>query len=169
MRRLALIALLVPAAASADPLTITKSVTIVSDPVGNLTPRSIPGAVADYRTRATNPLANLLKPVTGIRLEEPLAAKLILYVGDLAGAGKGPVEFADGALLGLGSSNLTYGYVSLAAAGDALEFSDGTGWGYRPVPDAAGYDANVRAIRVTVSGTFATNTAFQLRYRAKIR
>ncbi|KQT31313.1 hypothetical protein ASG29_15245 [Sphingomonas sp. Leaf412] len=172
MRRLlAIAALLAPAAAAADPLTVTKTVSVVSDPLGNANPRSIPGAAADYRTRATNPLANIFKPVTGIRLEEPLAANLILYVGDLAGAGKGPVEFLDGSLLGLGlgSSTLSYGYVALTAAGDALEFSDGTGWGYQPVADAAGYDAKVRSVRVTLSGTFATNTSFQLRYRAKIR
>ena len=170
-RALLLLLAAIPGVATADPLTVTKTVTAVADPLGNLFPRSIPGSTADYRTRATNPSANALVPVRNVRLEEPLAANLILYVGDLAGAGKGPVEFADGSLLGLGlaGSGLTYNYVALTAEGDALEFSDGSSWGYQPVPDAAGYDARVRAIRVTLGGTFASGTTFQLRYRVKIR
>ena len=165
------ILLALPATAAADPLTITKTVTVVSDPLGNALPRSLPGSVVDYRTRATNPLANALKTVAGVKLEEPLPANTVLYVGDLAGAGKGPVEFADGNLLGTGllSSGLTYSYSSLAAPGDGLEFSDGTSWSYVPVPDAAGYDARIRAVRVTLGASFAATASFQLRYRVKIR
>lgn len=166
-----LLALAMPAVAGADPLTITKTVTIVSDPLGNAFPRSLPGSIVDYRTRATNPLANSLKTVTGIKLEEPLPADTILYVRDLAGAGKGPVEFADGSLLGTGllSSGLTYSFVSLSATNDGLEFYDGNSWSYVPVPDAAGFDARVRAIRVTLGSSFAATASFQLRFRAKIR
>ena len=172
MRRLLLpLALLAPAGATADPLTIAKTVTVVSDPLGNAFPRSLPGSVVDYRTRATNPIGNALKTVTGIKLEEPLPADTILYVRDLAGAGKGPVEFADGSLLGTGllSSGLTYAYVSLSSTTDGLEFSDGTNWSYVPVPDADGYDARVRAVRVTLGSSFASTTSFQLRFRVKIR
>lgn len=170
-RALPLLLALVPAAAAADPLTITKSATVVSDPLGNANPRSLPGAVVDYKTLASNPIGNLGRPVRNLQLVEPLATNVVLYVGDLAGAGKGPVEFADGSLLGTGllASGLTYTYTALASASDGLEFFDGTTWSYQPVPDADGYDARVRAVRVTLGATFATNTSFQLRYRVKIR
>ena len=171
MLPVALTAMLAGAPAAADPLVLTKSVTTVSDPLGNAVPRALPGSVADYRTLASNPLANLARPVRSVGLVEPLPANVILYVRDLAGAGKGPIEFADGSLLGTGlvSSGLSLSYSAAAPAGDGLEFSDGSSWSYQPVADALGYDARVRAIRLTLSGTFATNTSFQLRYRVRIR
>lgn len=167
----ALAAMLAVAPAAADPLALTKSATTVSDPLGNTVPRALPGSVTDYRTLVNNPLANLARPVRSVVLVEPLPATVILYVRDLAGAGKGPVEFADGSLLGTGlaSSGLSLSYSAAAPAGDGVEFFDGASWTYQPVPDANGYDARVRAIRLTLSGTFATNTSFQLRYRVRIR
>ena len=42
----------------------------------------------------------------------------------------------------------------------------------RPVQaasDAAGYDARIRAVRVTLGASFAATASFQLRYRVKIR
>ena len=59
MLPVALTAMLAGAPAAADPLVLTKSVTTVSDPLGNAVPRALPGSVADYRTLASNPLANL--------------------------------------------------------------------------------------------------------------
>ncbi|MDP1027355.1 hypothetical protein Q5H91_09030 [Sphingomonas sp. KR1UV-12] len=171
MRRLLLpAALLAATPATAAPLTITKTVTMVSDPLGNLLPRSLPGSVADYRTRAENPTANLLKPVGDIVLLEELPANVDLRVADL-NAGKGPVEFSDGSLLGTGlaASGLTYAFTALASTTDGLEFYNGTSWAYQPVADADGYDRNVRAIRVKLGATFATGTSFQLRYRVRIR
>lgn len=167
----ALAAALAPAPAHADPIAVSKSVTLVSDPLGNLIPRSLPGSVADYRTLATNPLANLFKPVRNIQLVETLPDMVVLRVADLAGPGKGPVEFVDGSLLGTGllSSGLTYSYSASAPATDGLEYWNGTTWAYQPVADADGYDRNVRAIRITLGSTFATGSAFQLRYRVKIR
>jgi hypothetical protein len=47
---------LLPTAALADPITATKSVAMVSDPMGNLIPRAIPGAVLDYTATLANPL-----------------------------------------------------------------------------------------------------------------
>lgn len=169
IRRLALplVMLAIAAPAHADPLTATKSVTVVSDPLGNLAPRSIPGAIADYRTTTTNPLANALKPVRNLVLVETLPDTVDLSVADLAGAGKGPVEVADTSVLA--PTGLTYSYSAASPATDGLEFWNGTTWSYQPVADVAGYDRNVRAIRVTLGSTFATGTSFQLRYRVRIR
>ena len=165
------LALLGATPAHADPIAVSKSVTILSDPVGNLVPRSLPGSIADYRTLATNPGGNVLRPVRNIVLVETLPATVDLRVLDLAGAGSGPVEFADGNLLGSGllSSGLGYSYSSANPITDSIEFFNGTTWSYQPVPDASGYDRNVRAMRITLSSTFVTATSFQLRYRVKIR
>jgi hypothetical protein len=171
IRRAALVLALLATPALADPLGMTRSIAVVSDPVGNLSPRALPGGTVDYKSLVTNPVGNLLKPVRNLVLSETLPANVVLRVTDLAASGKGPVEFADGNLLGTGllASGLTYSFTSLGSTGDGLEFFDGTSWSYQPVPDADGYDAKVRAIRVTLTGSFSTATSFQLRYRARIR
>jgi hypothetical protein len=168
-RHLILAALAIAAPAVADTLTISKSATIVSDTLGNLIPRSMPGSVVDYRVTLSNPASNLGKPVRNMQMDDPLPANVILRVSDIATAGKGPVEFVDGGLLGLGASALTCTFVSLSSTTDCIDFYDGTSWTYTPVPDVNGYDANVRAIRVRPVTTFATGGSFQLRYRVKIR
>ena len=167
----ALAVALQPCAAHADALSVTKTAAVISDPVGSLAPKSLPGAVVDYTVVFTNPLGNVTKPVRNIVVEDQLPANVILRVSDLAAAGKGPVEFLDGSLLGLGllGSGLTCSFVSLSSTTDCVEFSDGASWSYVPVPDANGYDANVRGIRVKPLTTFATAGSFQLRYRVKIR
>jgi hypothetical protein len=126
--------------------------------------------VTEYRTLASNPLANLFKAVRNLVMAEPLPDTVALCVGDLA-AGKGPVEFADGSLLGTGllGSGLTYIYSAATPATDGLEFWNGSTWAYQPVARPDGCDANVRAFRVILGGTFATATSFQLRYRTRIR
>lgn len=171
IRRALLALILVAAPALADPITMSRSIAVVSDPVGNLAPRALPGGVVDYKSLVTNPVANALKPVRSLVLTETLPAYVVLRVSDLAGAGKGPVEFADGNLLGTGStaSGLSLSFASLGSTTDGLEFYDGNSWTYQPVADVGGYDAKVRAIRVTLTGTFTAGTSFQLRYRARIR
>lgn len=172
MRRLLALCITLALAApvGAAPLTITKTATAISDPLANTLPRTIPGAVVDYKVLAVNPLANATTPVRSVVLTDPLPANMILRVSDL-NAGKGPVEFADGNLLGTGllASGLSYTYSAAAPATDGLEFWNGATWTYQPVADANGYDVNVRAVRVTLTGTFTAATQFQLRYRMKIR
>jgi hypothetical protein len=169
---LALSLMLLATPAMADSLTITKTATVISDPLGyTLTPRSLPGAVVDYKVLYQNPVGNAFKPVRNIVTDDFLPANVILRVSDIGVAGKGPVEFLDGTPLGSGlfPSGLAYAFTSLASTSDGIDFYNGTSWGYIPQPDAAGYDANVRAIRITTTSTFATGTQFQLRYRVKIR
>jgi hypothetical protein len=165
---LTLLALSTPALA--DPITATKSVGIVSDPMGNAIPRAIPGAVVDYSATLANPIANLGKTVRGIAFEDQLPTNVILRVSDLGASGGGPVVFTNGAIvLGVGDSGLTYSFSSLASATDGIEFSDGTSWTYTPVPDASGYDANVRAIRIKPLTTFKAGGSFTVRFRVKLR
>lgn len=161
---------MLPTAALADPITATKSVAMVSDPMGNLIPRAIPGAVLDYTATLANPLANAGKTVRGIAFEDQLPANVILRVSDLGVSGSGPVIFTNGAIvLGIGDSGLTYTFISLASASDGIEFSNGTSWTYTPVPDADGYDANVRAIRIRPVTNFKAGGSFTVRFRVKLR
>jgi len=163
-----LAALLAPTAAFADALVGTKSATVVSDTLGNLVPRSLPGSVVDYRLNVSNPVGNLLKPVRGVVIVENIPANCDLQVTDLGG-GKGPVEFLDGNLLGTGllGSGLTFTYNP--AIVDSVEFYDGATWASTTTATSGDYNPSIRAVRITLAGTFATSTAFQLRYRVRIR
>lgn len=170
-RRLLLLAgALLPAAAGAASLSVAKSTQVVSDALGLVRPRMLPGSVVDYLLTVTNPVGNLTTPVTGQAIEDTIPAATALRVADLGAAGSGPVEFVDGGLLGLGLTNsgLSYRFTALASTTDGIDFFDGTSWTYVPVPDASGYDTRVRGIRVRLTGTHATLGSYRLRYRTKI-
>ena len=128
--------LLQPFPALADSLAATKTVTVVPDPVGSIIPRSLPGAIADYKVLFTNPIANLTKPVRNIVVEDQLPTNVVLRVSDLAGVGSGPIEFIDGSVIGTGllGSGLNCAFVSLGSTSDCVEFSDGSNWAYGPCP-----------------------------------
>jgi hypothetical protein len=172
MRRLLLTLMLVtaPTAALADSITVAKSVTAVSDPLGSAVPRSIPGAVLEYSATLSNPIGNAGKTVKAIQFEDQLPANMVLRVSDLGVAGSGPVAFANGNIvLGIGDSGLTYSFISLSSTTDGVDFYNGTSWSYTPVPDANGYDANVRAIRIKPVTNFKAGGSFTVRFRAKLR
>lgn len=165
-------ALTLPVAPSrADNLQIAKSTAVVADQVSAINPRALPGSDIDFTLMVANPAANALLPVRQVVISDTIPIYARLKVADYGAAGSGPVSFTDGNLLGLGllGSGLTYGYVGLASATDGLEFYDGLSWSYTPVPDADGYDGKVRAIRVTLTGTQATNSSFRLRYRVRLK
>lgn len=179
MNRLALLSGLLllgvsgPVLAAASPLTVVKSLTVVSDPLNELLPKAVPGAYLDYTAVVTNPAANTLFPVKALVYVDAVPPRTSLMVTDLGSSGGGPVAFSDGSLLGLGlgGSGLTYGFTSLSSTADQLDFSNdgGTTWTYVPVPDANGCDASVTAVRVRFTGTQATGSAFSLRFRVRVR
>ena len=55
--------------------------------------------------------------------------------------------------------------VSLAAGSPAYSNNGGSTWSYAP---ASGYDANVRAVRVTPNGTMAAHSSFSISFVARI-
>lgn len=172
MRRSPLLLALAATAApvQADPITVTKNATVVSAPVATTVPKSIPGAEVDYTIRLTNPLANAGQPVRNMVFEDAIPASVILRVRDLGAVGSGPVRFTNGpVVLGVGDSGLTYVFRGLGDQTDSIEFWNGQTWTYTPVPDADGYDANVRAIRIKPLTTFSTGGAFSLQFRVKLR
>lgn len=158
-------------AAAAASLTVTRTATVAGDPLALVKPRMLPGVSLDVALSVTNPIDNLLTPVRLVTISDTVSAGTAMRVTDLVQPGRGPVEFMDGGLLGLGltSSGLGYRFGSLRDPADGLEFSDGTTWSYQPVADDAGYDPKVRAIRVTLTGTHAAGGSFRLRYRATVQ
>lgn len=175
MRRATLLAaLLVPlAAAQAAPLAVTKTAATVADQVNAINPKAIPNATVDYAIRVDNPNTILSgQAIAAVVIQDTIPANVVLRVADYGAAGSGPVEFVDGNLLGLGllGSGLSYGFAGLSSTADSLEFStNGATWTYTPVPDAQGYDPNVRAIRVKLAGTQAASSAFRLRFRVRLK
>lgn len=159
------------AAATAASLQIAKSSTVVADQVNTANPHALPGSDIDFSLLVSNPSQNALATVGKVVIVDTIPSQARLRVADYGAAGSGPVGFADGSLLGLGlaGSGLAYSYVALASTTDGLEFSaDGTSWTYTPVADTDGFDARVRAIRVTLSGTQASSSAFRLQYRTRL-
>ncbi len=175
MRRvlpLLLACLMVPAPLAAAALTVTKTTAIAADGVSTANPKALPGATLDEAITVVSPLANGLAAIAGVSVVDTIPAAVKLRVVDLGAGGSGPIEFADGNLLGLGlvGSGLAFRFTSLASASDGVDFSaDGVTWTYVPVADAAGCDANVRAVRVRLSGSQAPGSGFRLRYRVMVK
>ncbi len=171
MKRLLTLAvtMLAVAPAVSAPLTITKSLQTVSDPVGNLLPKAIPGAEIDYSVTIANP-NGVLPTVSGVAFADAVPAGTMLRVSDLALL-TGPVEFVDGNVLGLLGSGLTFSYSSLTNTTDGVDFSNDNGlsWTYQPTIGANGCDAAVTNIRVRLGGTQVAGSSFRLRFRVRVK
>lgn len=151
-------------------VTVTTSSQIISDGISFKNPKSIPSAVIDFTTQVAN--RSLLPQLPeALFVTNQVPTQLILYVGDLAGAGSGPVDFKQGTL----PSQLTCTFGGIADGTDCLEFSnnDGATFSYQPLPDADGYDAAVTHIRIRPQGLMAPAllqpSSFVLRYRMKVK
>jgi len=154
-------------------ILLQKNVLTVFDPINNTTnPKAIPGSWVDYTITTSNSGAGNADDGTLI-VTDPLPANVALFVGDLNGAGSGPIEFADGS--GAASSGLSLTFGGLADLGDDIEFSiDGVNYNYQPIADADGFDSAVRYIRINPKGIFlgtmtATPTTFNLRIRVRVQ
>jgi uncharacterized repeat protein (TIGR01451 family) len=152
-------------------LVNTKSATVLSDPVnGTTNPKSIPGAEALYTISVANTGQGRVDSNT-VAVADAIPANTSLYVGNLGGAGSGPVTYAES------GSNLAYTYASLGSSIDDLEFSSNGGatWTYVPVADASGYDAAVTNLRVRPKGRMAgwsgagAYPSFTLTFKVKLK
>ena len=151
-----------------DPLVI-KSTVVLNDPVnGAANPKAIPGANVRYTVGVTNQGSGS-PDVDTLVIDDVLPSELALYVNGFGGPS--PVLFVDGAT----SSGLSLVFSGLASAADDIEFDDGAStFTYAPVPDANGYDAAVRALRIRPSGTFAgasgaATPSFELRFQLRVK
>jgi hypothetical protein len=159
--------------ADAGGLAVTQAVQTIADPVGGASnPRSIPGARKRWVVRVADAGNARAIDANSVQVVFAVPVGTMLFVGDVAGAGSGPVRFVDGAP----SSGLTFAFGGLASGGDDLAFSrdGGATWSYVPVPAADGTDANVTHVRVTPRGRPACSptpspAGFQLEFDATIR
>ncbi len=146
-------------------LRVQKLSEVLTDPLnGSVNPKRIPGAVVRYAVTVRNSGAG---PVDGntLVITDPVPANAALYVG--TGSGD-PVEFIEGAP----GSGLTYSYAT------HVTYSNQPGGGapftYTPVPDAAGFDANVTGLRIAPAGVMVASGSggdplFTVRFRVRLR
>lgn len=149
---------------AAPQLVVAKSVDVLSDPVNATTnPKRIPGSVQRHAVTVRNAGSGWVD-ANSLVVTEPVPATTELCVA----AACGPVvEFVDGAPAS-----------GLALPTGAVTYSSQPGGGppytYVPVPNAAGYDATVRGVRIAPSGTMNPATAagqpsFTVRWRVRVR
>jgi uncharacterized repeat protein (TIGR01451 family) len=114
-----------------------------------------PGSDVAYTLTVTNSGGSPVD-LSSLVLTDVLPANVTFYNGDYnpASPGMGPFE------LTAGSSGIT-----LPAGGRAYSNNNGSTYVYTP---AAGYDANVDAVRLTPTGSMAANSSFTIRFRARI-
>jgi uncharacterized repeat protein (TIGR01451 family) len=139
-------------------LVVTKTSTVISDPVnGTVNPKLIPGAVVEYAISVTN-AGNRSVTASSIFIADALPA-------DFTYDGSTTVTFTNGTTpSGLNAFN----------AATMVSFSSQPGGGapftYTP---SAGYDANVRGVRIAPTGTMAaasatTQPSFTVRFRGRV-
>jgi len=143
-------------------LTVLKTSTVLSDPINATTnPKRIPLAIVRYDIVTSNSGPGTVDANTLV-LTDPIPANTSLYVATTSGD---PVVFINGAPV----SGLTWSYAAnvtysnVGAAGP---------WTYVPSPDADGFDAAVRALRVAPGGTMNAvgggNPAFTIQFRVRV-
>jgi hypothetical protein len=133
-----------PTAANAL-LTVVKFSTVISDPInGTINPKMIPGAVVRYSILVTN-TGTLSVTGNSIVITDPLPTQFLYHAAT-------PVSFTNGTpASGLNIFN----------PATMVTFSSATGGGtpFTYTPNTAGYDANVKGLRINPQGTMAGATA----------
>ncbi len=143
-------------------LSVTKTVATLRDPVNAAaSPKAIPGAWLEYTVVVTNQGSGVVDANTVV-IVDALPTSVSMCVTPACTGGGAPVRF-DEAMSPV-PTQLTFNYATNVAYS-----TDGTTFGYTPVPDANGFDAAIRAVRVAPSGAMAAPTAagnptFRLRY-----
>jgi uncharacterized repeat protein (TIGR01451 family) len=143
-------------------LTILKTSAVIWDPVNTTNnPKRIPLAVVRYDVTVTNSGPGTVDSGTLV-ITDPLPAEGAMYVSTALGP---PIVFANGTP----ASGLAFSYPA-----DVLYSSAGVAgpWTYTPVPDADGYDAAVRAVRIAPTGVMSAagggNPSFTIQFRIRI-
>lgn len=126
-------------------LTIVKSSSLVSDPVNGVTnPKMIPGAVVRYSITVAN-TGTLAVDASTIIITDALP-------GGVSYDASSPLQFSNGSpVSGLAAFN--------AATMVAFSSQASGGSPYTYAPNTAGYDANVKGVRIAPGGTMAGATA----------
>ena len=149
-----------------------KRLITIADPVaGTLMPKAIPGARIRYQVRVENQGpdgldSNSMVITDQIPNDVSVCVAAICTCAGPSCATEDPVAYDDSA--SPIATGLTYDYVL------NVEYStDGTDYSYSPIPDADGFDANVRYVRVKPGGAMnqpsgGDNPEFELRYVVRV-
>ncbi len=152
-------------------VVIVKTSQTVSDPYNGATnPKAIPGAVVLYTVTMTNSGPGKADAVV---FSDPiLFNNTSLFVGDMGGAGSGPVLFTDGAV----ASGLSYAFSGLGSGLDSISFSNDNGatFTYTPVPDPDGFDVAVTHFRISFGGSFnnasgGSQPSLSLQFKVRVK
>jgi uncharacterized repeat protein (TIGR01451 family) len=142
-------------------LTILKLSAVISDPVSVSNPKRIPLAVVRYDVSVTNTGPGTVDSGTLV-ITDPIPTDASMYVSTASGD---PVVFVNGTP----ASGLTYNYathVTYSSVGVSGP------WTHSPVPDANGFDAAVRAVRIAPIGVMSAagggNPSFTIQFRVRI-
>ena len=141
-------------------LTTLKSSVVLSAPMIGA-PKRIPSAIVRYDITVTNSGPGAVD-ANSLVITDPVPPNSALYVATTSG---NPVVFVNGAT----PSGLTYNYatnVSYSSIGVAGP------WNHTPLPDANGFDAAVRAVRIVPGGAMNAagtgNPSFTIQFRVRI-
>lgn len=153
-----------PQSCSAEP-DVEKAVSIVSDPVGSLSPFALPGSVVEYTIDVTNDGQRLDDGTVSITDNLPEDIKLIV-------SGASAFELVDGST----SSDLSLNWGGPTSAVDGVQFStDGTNFSYTPSPDGDGADEAITHVRFELDGAMRQridtlpDPSFTIRFRAIVK
>lgn len=155
-------------------LLIVKSAQTFSDPInGTNSPKAIPGAFMLYTISVSNTGPGAVDNNNTV-FTDPIPTNTELFVGDINGAGSGPVLFTDGPF----PSGLNYTFNGLASTTDNLAFSGNYGADLylknNTVPDSDQCDPSVTNIMIPFSGTFngsdgTNHPTFNVKFRVRIK
>jgi uncharacterized repeat protein (TIGR01451 family) len=144
-------------------LTVVKSVQAYSDPInGTTNPKIIPGSEIIYTIVVTNSGGGAVDS-DSIVLTDPIPTNMVLCVSNTCS--NPPVTFSCSSTPPCG---LTFNYAS------DVTYYDAGGNPYTPVPDSAGYDANVRNISINPKGVLngssgAPHPNFTITFKGKVQ
>ena len=143
-------------------LTMLKTSLVLSDPLNATNPKRIPLSVVQYQVTVTNSGPGTVDSGTLV-ITDPLPAGTAMYVSTSAGT---PVTFSQGPT----PSGLTFNYATNVSYSNVGASGP---WAYVPNPDPNGFDAAVRAVRITPSGVMsaagAGNPSFNIQFRVQIQ
>lgn len=147
-------------------INISKSVAVASDPANaSSNPKAIPGAELAYTITVTNSGAGAVDTGT-TAISDVIPVTMSLCVSTLCNTP--PVIFSCSAAPACG---LSYNYATDVSYSNQI--GGAAPYTYAPVPDAAGFDANVRGVRINPTGIFngasgGSNPSFGLLLKMKI-
>ena len=147
-------------------VSVEKQSTVLSDPAsGTLNPKRVPGAIVRYEITVRNSGPGTADAGT-LLLTDVIPADTELCVA--APCASPVVEFNDGAPASGLAFNPAIHVGYSANMGGVAPFT------YAPVPDANGFDGNVKGLRIAPAGTFAAasdsgNPSFVIRFTVRIR